>query len=380
MADAAIDDGAKTMAGEELVQRIAAFVEGAGRQARPVAEPPDEDSAFEALALDAFRFQYERIDAYRRFCDGRGIDPSAIGGWREIPAVPAQAFKSLELATAPARETFRSSGTTAERRSVHPHPYPELYRAVIDATFPAALLRGLPAAAPAGRPSILSLIPSRDELPDSSLSFLAGHVLEHYGAETSVTAIGPAGIPAKLVRSWLGGRQREGRPVVLLATALALAALLDTLDRLDLRFRLPAGSRLFETGGFKGRRRETERGELLARAADRLGLPPRQVVREYGMTELTSHFYTGALADGDPDLFLEAPWTRVRILDPLTLEEAAPGATGLIAILDLANVGSALHLLTEDLGVAEAGGFRLTGRATGAELRGCSLTAEELTG
>jgi hypothetical protein len=69
---------------------------------------------------------------------------------------------------------------------------------------------------------------------------------------------------------------------------------------------------------------------------------------------------------------------RARILDPATLQEQPDGEEGMIALLDLANIGSALHLLTEDLGVADAGGFRLRGRAEGAELRGCSLTAEEL--
>jgi hypothetical protein len=79
------------------------------------------------------------------------------------------------------------------------------------------------------------------------------------------------------------------------------------------------------------------------------------------------------------------------VLDPATLEEAPPGNAGLLAIFDLANLGSAAHLLTEDLGVTAAsgasgaappdggaGGFRLLGRAAGAELRGCSLAAEEL--
>jgi len=103
------------------------------------------------------------------------------------------------------------------------------------------------------------------------------------------------------------------------------------------------------------------------------------VVREYGMTELTSQFYTAALAGGDPELFLAPHWARVRILDPATLEEAAPGTPGLVAIFDLANLGSAVHLLTEDLGVADDDGFRLLGRAPGAELRGCSLTAEEMS-
>jgi hypothetical protein len=69
----------------------------------------------------------------------------------------------------------------------------------------------------------------------------------------------------------------------------------------------------------------------------------------------------------------------VRALDPLTLAELPSGRTGLLAIFDLANVGSALHLLTEDLGAVEGEGFRLAGRAPDADLRGCSLLAEELT-
>jgi hypothetical protein len=111
---------------------------------------------------------------------------------------------------------------------------------------------------------------------------------------------------------------------------------------------------------------------------DRLHVPPEQVVREYGMTELTSQCYTRALLGGDPDLFVTPPWMRVRIFDPVTLEEAPAGKTGLISVFDLANVGSAVHLLTEDLGVAEDDGFRLLGRAAGAELRGCSLVMEAL--
>ncbi|HWN43015.1 MAG TPA: hypothetical protein VNW71_12395 [Thermoanaerobaculia bacterium] len=96
------------------------------------------------------------------------------------------------------------------------------------------------------------------------------------------------------------------------------------------------------------------------------------------MTELTSQCYTRALLGEDPHLFVAPPWVRVCVLDPATLEEALTGAPGLIAVYDLANLGSTVHVLTEDLGVAEGEGFRLLGRAAGAELRGCSLVVEEL--
>jgi Acyl-protein synthetase, LuxE len=349
---------------ERIEERVARFVQTAGRS-----------EAFAELALAVFAYQFARIAPYRRLCEGRGATPGSLTDWRRIPPVPAAAFKTLELAAAPARETFRSSGTTAGTlRSVHRHPFPDLYRTVIDASFPGFCLPP-----GAGQPlPILSLIPSREQLPDSSLSFMADHVLARWGSPESAVLFAPRGVESARARSWAGSRQREGRPVLVLATAFALAQWLDWLDRTDLRFRLPAGSVVFETGGFKGRTAELTREELLRRLFDRLGVGTAQVVREYGMTELTSQCYTRALLGGDPDLFVAPPCVRVRIVDPETLEEAPPGRAGLISVLDLANAGSALHLLTEDLGVAEGEGFRLAGRAAGAELRGCSLVVEEL--
>ena len=73
------------------------------------------------------------------------------------------------------------------------------------------------------------------------------------------------------------------------------------------------------------------------------------------------------------------------MLDPETLTEVPAGEPGLVSFFDLANVGSVLHIITQDLGVSDASlgevgtsGFRLLGRASDAQLRGCSLTAEEL--
>jgi hypothetical protein len=345
-----------------LADRVAAFIRS----------PLEEE--FDPLALEAFAYQYQRIEPYRRLCDRQGATPASIDDWSQVPAVPALAFKSLELTAAEPRETFRSSGTTGASRSIHRHPFPDLYRLVIESTFPSSLLKGSPGFV------MLSLLPTREQAPDSSLSFMVDHVLRTWGAADSVVAFGPQGIEARTTRSFLAARQRDRRPALVLTTAFALVQLLESLTRLDLRFRLPPGSRIFETGGYKGRARDIDRAGLLAQIEERLAVRPEAVVREYGMTELTSHFYTRALDGGDPDLFLPPAWTRLRILDPETLEESPKGKTGLISVFDLANIGSAVHLLTEDLGVAEGNGFRLIGRAAGAELRGCSLTVEELSG
>jgi hypothetical protein len=348
------------------------------RVARFLTQPESAD--FEDLALAAFRFQRAQIAPYAALAARRGFATDDPADWRSIPMVPTAAWKTLELAAAPAVETFRSSGTGGER-SVHHHGFPDLYRAVIDASFPRFCL-------PAGlaRLPILSLVPERAVLPDSSLAFMIAHVIERFGTAAgsgpgilgSTTAFGARGVELGKVRSWLNAAQRGGKPVLVIATAFALVELLDTLTRIDLHFRLPAGSAVFETGGFKGKTREVSRDELLALTENRLGIAPQAVVREYGMTELTSQCYTRALAGGDPDLFVAPHWMRVRVLDPATLADAAPGAPGLLALFDLANLSSAVHVLTEDLGVQDGDGFRLVGRAAGAELRGCSLAAEEL--
>jgi hypothetical protein len=352
-------------------------------------------ASFEELALAVFAFQYERIEPYRRLCDGRGAVPGQVADWRRVPLVPAAAFKRLRLAAAPEREVFRSSGTSGtsggeEVRSVHYHPYPELYRQTIDASFPRWCMPGAGTASCTASVPMLSLVPSRAQLPDSSLGFMIEHVLSRYGtpAPESMAAVGKRGVEVAPARSWAAARQRSGRPALVLATSLALAQWLDALERQDLRFRLPPGSAVFETGGFKGRAGEVSPERQRQRLEERLAVPAAAVVREYGMTELTSQCYTRALHGGDPEVFYAPHWVRVRVLDPETLEEAPPGKPGLVAVFDLANVGSAAHLLTEDLGVAESGegsgggegasGFRLLGRAVGAELRGCSLAAEEL--
>jgi hypothetical protein len=344
----------------------------ASRITRYVADPAT--ASFEELSLEAFAFQFERIEPYRRLCENHQTVPETVEQWRQVPLVPALAFKSLDLSAEPAQEIFRSSGTSGSPRSVHGHGFPDLYRATIDASFGSACL------VTESRPRMLSLIPARSQAPDSSLSFMIDHVLAKHAAPDSLTAFGNRGLDAAKARSFLSARQRDGHPILILTTAFAMAGLLDALERLDLRFRLPAGSTVFETGGYKGRTREVSREELLARLSERLAVPASAVVREYGMTELTSQVYTRALTGGDPELFVPPHWMRVRILEPKTLVEQPVGEAGLIAIFDLANLSSAVHLLTEDLGVAEGAGFRLLGRAAGAELRGCSLTVEELGG
>lgn len=349
-----------------VVDRIRSFVAGRGHE------------TFERLVADAFAFQRRRIDAIDRLARAAGIGRTdGPVTWRDIPPVPAGTFAEVTLAAAPAEETFRSSGTTGGPRSVHHHAFPDLYRTVIDASFPDFCFDDALRAGGA-RPRMLALIPPRDQIADSSLGFMVDHVIRRFGAPESRYGFGESGTDNVLATRFAETAIADRHPILILSTAFALVQWLDDLAARDHRLALPTGSVIFETGGTKGRVRDLDRDELLSMIAQRLDVAPNRVVREYGMTELTSQLYGQALLGGDPDRLVGPPWVRVHVLDPLRLAPLPPGEEGLIAIFDLANVGSALHIVTEDLGVMHGDGVALHGRARGADLRGCSLTVEEL--
>lgn len=346
-----------------------------------------DDDAFDVRARRVFRFQFRHNEVYGAFCRSRGVTPDGLGGWREIPPVPTRAFKHLPLVSGPSEEAevvFRTSGTSRgpDSRGEHAVRDLALYRASLLPNFRAHLLPG------GERLPLVSLVPSPEDAPDSSLSYMVGVVDEELAAPGGGFFVRPdTGIAEDELEETLDRLESEGRPVLLAATAFALVHWMDALDRRGRRFRLPAGSRMMETGGYKGRSRELGRAELYAAVEERLGLPAPAVVNEYGMTELLSQFYEPVLredggggATGDPATrrLRAPPWVRTRILDPTTLEPVEPGEPGLLCHVDLANAGSVAAVLTEDVGVRRGDGFRVLGRAEDAEPRGCSLAMDEL--
>ena len=98
------------------------------------------------------------------------------------------------------------------------------------------------------------------------------------------------------------------------------------------------------------------------------------------MTELSTQFYDTTMRLGRQSDHKDVPhWARVLIIDPASGRPAPVGERGLIRVVDLAKLWSALCIQTEDLGIAHADGtFAVLGRVAGAEVRGCSLNVESI--
>jgi hypothetical protein len=168
----------------------------------------------------------------------------------------------------------------------------------------------------------------------------------------------------------------KNESLVMLGTAFSFVHLLDHLAEKKLRFKLPPGSRVMETGGYKNRSRNLPKSELHALITERLGVSSADILCEYGMSELSSQAYDAAGGmSGGARPFRFPPWARAQIISPETGREVREGETGLVRVFDLANVFSALAIQTEDLAVRRGEGFELIGRAELAEPRGCSLMA-----
>ncbi|HEY1012429.1 MAG TPA: hypothetical protein VGE07_06955 [Herpetosiphonaceae bacterium] len=345
-----------------------------------VGEPDDE--RFNDLALRAFEYQFRRNEAYARFCERRGATPATVEGWRQIPAVPTTAFKHLPLTTFPPAEAetvYRTSGTTQgpELRGAHYIRDVSLYEASLRPNLATHLFPD------GGRMPIYVLFWSPEALPNSSLAHMIKDALDRHGAPGSAYLLGERGLDHARLAAALDESVAAGQPICLMGVAYSFIHFIDACLADGRRWRLPAGSRLMDTGGSKGRAREIGRGELYQLYEQIFGLPSTACVNEYGMTELGSQFYDSSLRDAQrgewrPRHKVVPPWVRTLVVDPASLEPLEPGQTGLLRHIDLANLYSVCAVQTEDLGIAIGPGFEVLGRASGAELRGCSLAVADV--
>ncbi len=333
------------------------------------------DEAFDQQALALFAHQFQNNLPFQRFCQQRGKTLRTVKSWRDIPAVPISAFKALTLsciAADQAERTFMTSGTTqAEIKGKHHHPTLAVYDASMIGNFGKRFMQGSDQKIRMG-----ILFPDETLLPNSSLAHYLALAVREFGAEGSHYLLTQQGLDTARVITELERAEQTGEPYALLGASYSFVHLLDELKRLGKTFTLPRGSRVLDTGGFKGQSRELSMSDFYAQLSATLGIGTSDCINMYGMTELSTQFYDDGNASL-PSVKSGPHWIRTRVVEPLTGEELPRGQQGILAHCDLANFNSVTTILTEDVGVAVDGGFLLLGRAQGSAAKGCSLAVEE---
>jgi hypothetical protein len=333
-----------------------------------------DDSAFNAMALRLYKYQAQFNLPFQRFCQMRGKTPLTVTHWHDIPAVPINAFKDLDLTCTPTQNcerVFMTSGTTrGDIKGRHYHPSLLVYDTSMRLNFQQHLMQKLP------KIRMGILFPTVDMMPNSSLAHYLNLSLKHFGTLDSSYFMGPSGLDTQGLSLALKEAQQTGEPIALMGASYSLVHAMDALNATGLNFKLPTSSWLFDTGGFKGQSREIEANSFYEQLSNTFGVPRSHCFNMYGMTELSTQLYDAG-NNTTPSVKRGPHWLRTRVIDPISGQEMSQGERGILAHTDLANYNSVTTILTEDVGIATDEGFVLLGRAQGSQAKGCSLAVDE---
>jgi len=328
---------------------------------------------FNDLALRLFAHQFQHNLAFQRYCRQQGKTVRTVRHWHDIPAVPINAFKDLTLSCVPpdvCERVFMTSGTTrADSRGRHYHPHLQVYDQSMKLHFAARFMRE------AKRMRMGILFPTEEMMPNSSLAHYLALARDAFGAEGSEYFVTPEGMDIHRLCETLEQVEHEGKPYALLGASYSFVHLMDEMQQQGRVFALPPGSRILDTGGFKGQSRELAMDEFYRQLGASFGVPASACINMYGMTELSTQFYDDGNAT-QPSVKSGPHWIRSRTVDPLTGNDVPAGERGVLTHCDLANFNSVITILTEDVGVSVDGGFLLLGRAEGAQAKGCSMAMD----
>lgn len=344
-----------------------------------------EESEFNDVACELARFQYQHNEAYKRYCDFMQEDVRLWTKWEDILPLPVSTFKQTSVRTLPLdrepRGSFEwhSSGTTGTNKSRTYLRDTGLYDLVIkkEAEYFLPLEND---------PLIILAMPKPQDWPNSSLSHMYRKII---GRHEYIYPVILSEDKTKFefdfdhMTEELERADLIERPIALLTTSYGLVKILDYYKNDFMEW--PEGSLIVDTGGFKGITREVSRYELKKLCLSHFSVPPEACVNEYGMSELSSQFWTPYYRDMsdipglvEEDVWVAPPWVRTRTVSPWTFES---DTQGVLQIVDLASVWSCCSILTEDLAELPSWNTLIPrGRVEGADQKGCSINSERAFG
>ena len=309
------------------------------------------DAEFEREALQLFRHQAEQCAPYAEYVRLLGIDSSDVTRIEQIPMLPIEIFKSHKVYCGEGEPemVFTSSATTGMVQSRHYVEDLKLYERAFTEAFRQFYGNEKEC-------SIYALLPSYLEREGSSLVYMA---------EKLIASCGGGGFYLHDYEKLLRDMSRDHNPKILLGVTYALLDLAENFaPHLE-------NTVVMETGGMKGKRKELPKSELHKILCSAFGV--EHIHSEYGMAELMSQAYS--FGDG---VFRTPKWMKVLVRDVNNpFARLSAGRRGGLDIIDLANRSSCAFIATQDMGIrCEDGSFRIEGRISQSDIRGCNLLVQ----
>jgi len=307
---------------------------------------------FNLLAFRLFDYQRTYNPVYREFT--KLMKTGNISQIEDIPFLPIQFFKSHKVKSGmewEAERIFESSGTTGTQTSRHFVRSQKLYLENSLRIFEDVYGN-------IQNYNILALLPSYLERNNSSLVAMANYFMKQSGHENNGFFLHDyIQLMEALKRS-----RKNGDKTILLGVTFALLDLpVDDQSLFE-------DTIIVETGGMKGRGAEMTRVDLHRKLQSKFGVS--KIHSEYGMTELLSQAWS--TGEGIFQLPNTMRISLREVTDPLS--SVSIGKTGIVNLIDLANVDSCAFIATDDLArMRNQEEFEVLGRVDGSDIRGCNL-------
>ncbi|MEP6466930.1 MAG: acyl transferase, partial [Parafilimonas sp.] len=230
---------------------------------------------FDSLSKELFVYQYQQNKVYKQWCAHLNTDISKIKLLQQVPFLPISFFKTNKIICSDEQYDllFESSGTTQLNKSKHfikdIHLYTESFTKGFDIFY-----------GDVKNYCIIGLLPSYLQQKNSSLVKMVNGLIKLSNNSNSGFYLDEF----KKLNSVLQQLEARQQKTLLIGVTYAL---LDFAEQ----FPVPLSStKIMETGGMKGRRKELTRDEVHAILKKQFHI--QQIHSEYGMTELLSQAYS----------------------------------------------------------------------------------------
>ena len=312
----------------------------------------DGPEEFNDYAIQLFKYQYKFNNLYQKYVNLLGYDVAKIKHYESIPFLPIDFFRTTKVTTSQTNHqvVFFSSGSTTSLRSKHYILNLEIYKKSLLSSFKFFFDKPK-------KYTILCVVPSFKENPNSSLAFMCNELIKKSQNEKSGFYLNKK----KNLKNIILNCEKEKQKYILFGLSFELLQFAKE-NSISLKNGI-----IIETGGTKKNQKHILKEEMHKQL--KLYFKSDNINSEYGMAELLSQSYCL-----NSRTFYSPPWKKVLIRDKTNpLKIIKDNQRGCINIIDLANIYSCGFIATNDLGYSYNGGFNIIGRSQNSTQRGCNL-------
>ncbi len=332
-------------------------------------DPSDQnEQRFNELALMEFELLYRASEPYRDYCKRKNLTPETITGWEEIPAVASFAFKKILFSSSSvpdAEEFYYASGVVELERKRCPI-FPDKATAELTAAVNGLLSKTF-LFPDVELMRMLLMVPPPVMAPGMVMASGLKRLMQLFGTPDSRFLISFRGLELKALVNALRRSEKSRQPIALIGATLVIDYFLDACKKEGIRFDLPQGSRICDSGGYMGRYTKRTKEEFLRKCKEILGVEEDFCINALWICESSTIYFDNVLKNSFSGLTKERSkeipcWAKVVAVDPSDFKRLPKGKTGLLRLYDLTNRAMAFSVQTDNLGFETENGFEVIGK------------------